>query len=66
VTCDLDSISLEVYLELNLIEARAAAILTPHPMRHAPAVFLELFSVSSHVLVIHSDDQGWQEQLGAK
>jgi hypothetical protein len=66
VTCDLDSISLEVYLELNLIEARAAAILTPHAMRHAPAVFLELFSVSSHVLVIHSDDQGWQEQLGAK
>jgi hypothetical protein len=57
---------LEVYLELNLIEARAAAILTPHPMRHAPAVFLELFSVSSHVLVIHSDDQGWQEQPGAK
>jgi hypothetical protein len=66
VTCGLDSISLEVYLELNLIEARAAAILTPHPMRHAPAVFLELFSVSSHVLVIRSDDQGWQEQLGAK
>jgi hypothetical protein len=49
-----------------LIEARAAAILTPHPMRHALAVFLELFSVSSDVLVVHSDDQGWREQLGAK
>jgi hypothetical protein len=65
VTCDLDSISLEVYVELNLIEARAAAILTPHPMRHAPAAFLER-SVSSHVLMIHPDDQGWQERLGAK
>jgi hypothetical protein len=63
VPCDLDSISLEVYVELDLIEARAAAILTPHPIRHAPAVFLERFSVSSHVLVIHSDDQGWQERL---
>jgi hypothetical protein len=66
VTGDLDSISLEVYLELNLIEARAADILTPHPMRHAPAVFLERFSVSSQVLEIHSDDQAWQERLGAK
>jgi hypothetical protein len=66
VTADLDSISLEVYLELNLIEARAAVILTPHPMRRAPAVFLERFSVSSHVLVVHSDDQGWRERLSAK
>jgi hypothetical protein len=35
-------------------------------MRHAPAVFLERFSVSFHLLVIHSDDHGWQERLGAK
>jgi hypothetical protein len=27
-----------------LIEARAAAILTPHLMRHAPAVFSGVFS----------------------
>ena len=40
---NLDSTSHGVYVELNLIEARAAAILTPHLMRHAPAVFLEPF-----------------------
>ena len=37
---NLDGPWCEVYFELNLIEARAAAILTPHLMRHAPAVFL--------------------------
>jgi len=37
-----------------LIEARAAAILTPHLMRHAPAVFLESFPVPSHMVVSES------------
>jgi hypothetical protein len=54
VIYDLDSISCDVYLESNLIEARAAAILTPHLMRHAPAVFWGVFSVSSHMLVVKS------------
>ncbi len=49
---NLDSNRREVYGESNLIEARAAAILTPHLMRHAPAVFLESFPVSSHMLMI--------------
>jgi hypothetical protein len=40
---DLDPGSGQVYLEGNLIEARAAAILTPHLMWHAPALFLGLF-----------------------
>jgi len=35
-----------------LIEARAAAILTPHLMRHAPAVFWEPFPVLSQSLWI--------------
>src|SRR6202035_1463057 len=43
VIYNLDSNHLDVYCESNLIEARAAAILTPHLMRHAPAVFLGLF-----------------------
>ena len=64
VICNLDSISLEVYVEFNLIEARAAAILTPHLMRHAPAVFLDAFPVSSHVihfviLMIGAGKNGW-------
>jgi len=50
--CNLDGNGFGVYFEFNLIEARAAAILTPHLMRHAPAVFLELFPVSSHMRVI--------------
>jgi hypothetical protein len=52
VIYNLDSNRSEVYRESNLIEARAAAILTPHLMRHAPAVFLESFPVSSHMLMI--------------
>jgi hypothetical protein len=44
VMSNLDSISRGVYVELNLIEARAAAILTPHLTRHAPALFLGVFS----------------------
>lgn len=51
---NLDSNELGVYLEFNLIEARAAAILTPHLMRHAPAVFLGRFPVSSHIFMIHN------------
>jgi len=43
VICNLDCVSHGVYVEFNLIEARAAAILTPHLMRHAPAVFMEPF-----------------------
>ena len=67
VICNLDSISLEAYVELNLIEARAAAILTPHLTRHAPAVFLEPFPVSSYVIHFRdSYDWRWQERLGAK
>ena len=61
--CNLDSNSPGVYLQLNLIEARAAAILTPHLMRHAPAVFWSLSG--SLMFVIHSYDQCWQERLGA-
>ena len=49
---NLDSNQRDVYGESNLIEARAAAILTPHLMRHAPAVFLESFPVSSHIFMI--------------
>jgi len=54
VIYNLDSVSFDDYLECNLIEARAAAILTPHLMRHAPAVFLESFPVPSHMLVSES------------
>jgi hypothetical protein len=57
--CNLDSAAGEVYLGTNLIEARAAAILTPHLMRHAPAVFLGAFPVSSRVLVIKAGENGW-------
>jgi hypothetical protein len=39
-----------------LIEARAAAILTPHLMRHAPSVFLGVFSVSSPVIKAGKND----------
>jgi hypothetical protein len=59
VIYDLDSISCDVYLESNLIEARAAAILTPHLMRHAPAVFLESFPVSPQMLVVKSGQNEW-------
>jgi hypothetical protein len=44
---NLDASSLKVYVEFNLIEARAAAILTPHLVRHAPVVFFEHFPVPS-------------------
>lgn len=54
VIYNLDSRGFDDYLRFNLIEARAAAILTPHLMRHAPAVFLECFSVLSHMPVIES------------
>jgi len=40
-----------------LIEARAAAILTPHLMRHAPAVFLGAFSAPS--VVIKAGENDW-------
>jgi len=43
VIYNLDADPIEVYLEFNLIEARAAAILTPHLMRHAPSVFWSHF-----------------------
>ena len=49
VIYNLDSISFDVYLESNLIEARAAAILTPHLMRHAPAV--SPFCFVAHALI---------------
>ena len=55
---NLDSNQRDVYGESNLIEARAAAILTPHLMRHAPAVFLESFPVSSHIFMIQSGQNG--------
>jgi len=54
---NLDSSSGGVYLECNLIEARAAAILTPHLMRHAPAVFLGAFSAPS--VVIKAGENDW-------
>jgi hypothetical protein len=54
VIYNLDSNQRDVYGESNLIEARAAAILTPHLMRHAPAVFLKSFPVSSHIFMIRS------------
>jgi hypothetical protein len=56
---NLDSNRREVYGESNLIEARAAAILTPHLMRHAPAVFLESFPVSSHTFMIQGGQNNW-------
>src|ERR1017187_4713102 len=59
VIYNLDSNRHEVYRESNLIEARAAAILTPHLMRHTPAVFLKSFPVSSHILMIRSGQNGW-------
>jgi hypothetical protein len=59
VIYNLDSNRHEVYRESNLIEARAAAILTPHLMRHAPAVFLKSFPVSSHIFMIRSGQNGW-------
>ena len=54
---NLDGVSCEVYFEFNLIEARAAAILTPHLMRHAPAVFSASFT--SLLSPPHSCDEGW-------
>jgi hypothetical protein len=59
VIYNLDSNQRDVYGESNLIEARAAAILTPHLMRHAPAVFLESFPVSSHIFMIRSGQNNW-------
>ena len=53
------------WVQLN--RARTDAILTPHLMRHAPAVFLEPFPVSSYVIHFRdSYDWRWQERLGAK
>jgi len=54
VIYNLDSNQRDVYGESNLIEARAAAILTPHLMRHAPAVFVASFPVSSHMLMLRA------------
>jgi hypothetical protein len=59
VICNLDSTRFDVYLDFNLIEARAAAILTPHLMRHAPAVFLDPFPVPLHILVIKAGKNDW-------
>jgi hypothetical protein len=58
VIYNLDSNQRDVYGESNLIEARAAAILTPYLMRHAPAVFFESFPVSSHKVMIRSGQNG--------
>jgi hypothetical protein len=56
VIYNLDSIEFDVYLEFNLIEARVAAILTPHLMRHAPCGFLGGFSGSSAVIKAGKND----------
>ncbi len=54
---NLDAMSCEVYFEFNLIEARAAAILTPHLMRHAPCGVFG--SITSLLSPPHSCDEGW-------
>jgi hypothetical protein len=58
VTCNLDWFAGEVYLGTNLIEARAAAILTPHLLRHAPVVFLGLF-LPCHIPAMKAGKDDW-------
>ena len=63
MTCDLDSISLEVYLELNLIEARAAAILTHIQCRTRLRCFWSSFlfppTCSWFILMIRAGENNW-------
>ena len=54
VIYNLDSNPTGVYCESNLIEARAAAILTPHNAARACGIFRASFPVSSHMFMIQS------------
>ncbi|HEV8046784.1 MAG TPA: hypothetical protein VGP35_03590 [Terriglobales bacterium] len=55
---NLDSNPTDVYCESNLIEARAAAILTPHNAARACGIFGLLFPVSSHMFMIQNGKNG--------
>jgi hypothetical protein len=57
VICNLDGNPVRDYFEFNLIEARAAAILTPHPNAARAVVFLGLFPLRP----TNSSDESWLE-----